>query len=139
MRTRAGVLGSCALLVSVACTGENFFPLSVAGAGGGELEAPTVEISQPAEDADLILGDSVQVTAAITSTNGVNQVTLSGSFESGASAYVQQVVSLAGATDTTISRFLQPAGTAAGAARIVVLAADVLGNDGADTVSVNVN
>lgn len=135
---RLRLLGACALWAAAACTGENIFPLAVGGGGGG-LDGPTVEVSQPAEDAALNLGDSIQVTAAITSENGVNQVTLSGSFESGASAYIQQTVSLTGATDTTISRFLQPAGTVTGPARIVVRANDVLGNSGADTVSVSVN
>lgn len=139
MRLRLGALAACALLGVVACTGENIFPLSVSTGGSGELEAPTVEITQPADNAALTVGDSVQVAASISSTNGVNQVTLSGRFVAGSPAYVQQVIALSGASDTTISKFLQPAGTVTGNARIIVEARDVLGNAGADTVLVSVN
>jgi hypothetical protein len=138
-RLRLGVAGVLALAAAVACTGENIFPLSVAKSGGGGLEAPTVEISTPAANAALTQGDSVQVTAAIMSTNALSTVTFSGSFTGGTAAYIQQVVSATGATDTTLSRFLQPSGTQTGNARVIVKATDVLGNSGADTVQVTIN
>lgn len=127
-----------ALVALAACTGENIFPLSVSS-GGGSLGPPEVQITAPAASAALTLGDSVQVTASVTAENGVGQVTFLGTFDAGASAYVQQVVPLSGQADTTLSRFLQPAGTVTGAARIIVQATDLLGNQGADTVSVTVN
>ena len=135
---RAGVVCAMAFLTAVACTGENIFPTGVIGGGGGG-DAPTVEITQPAADAAVNVGDSVQVEAAITSSNGVNQVTIGGSFDGGGLAFVQQVLTLSLAADTTISQFVQLAGTTTGAASIVVEARDVLGNRGADTVSVTIN
>ena len=133
-----GAVAALAVLgVAAACTGENYF--TGPGLGSTAFEAPTIEISAPAADAALTQGDSVQVTAAITAANGVNQITFSGTFIAGTTAYVQRVVSLTGATDTTLSRFLQPAGTETGDARIVVQATDLLGNTGADTVLVSVN
>lgn len=136
---RLGVVGALAIAAVAACTGENIFPLSVGKGSDGSLQAPTVEITAPAANATLTQGDSVQVTAGITSANGVNQVTFSSTFTAGTTAYVQQVAALSGATDTTVSRFLQPAGTQTGTARIVVTATDLLGNTGADTVQVTVN
>jgi hypothetical protein len=135
---RAGVFGALAAFIGVACTGENIFPTGVIGGGGGG-NAPAVEITQPAADAAVNVGDSVQVQASIISTNGVNQVTIGGSFESGGLAFVQQVLTLSLAADTTISQFLQLAGATTGAASIVVEARDVLGNTGADTVAVTIN
>ncbi|MGD8287260.1 MAG: hypothetical protein PVJ80_00550 [Gemmatimonadota bacterium] len=126
------------LFAATACTGVNIFPTGVA-AGDDTGGAPTVDITEPAADAALTQGDSVRVSADVTSTTGLNQVTLSGSFMSGTSAFEQQVVSFSGATDTTVTRFLQPAGTQTGDARIVVQARDLLGNVGVDTVLVSVN
>ena len=131
--------GAIALSVAVAaaCTGENLF--TGPGLGGGTLLGPTVEITEPADAAALTQGDSVQVDANITSDNGVNEVILRGVFTTGTNAYIQEIVTLTGATDTTVSTFLQPAGTNTGAALIIVSARDVTGNDGADTVSVTIN
>lgn len=137
IRLRLALATGC-LFVTAACTGVNIFPTGVSTSEeqGGP---PTLEITQPAAAAALTVGDSVQVTASVTSGTGVNQLTMSGSFLTGTSAYVQQVISLSAATDTTVSRFLQPAGTQTGDARIVVQATDLLGNTGADTVQVTVN
>jgi hypothetical protein len=131
-------LAACALVVAAACTGENIFPTGVVGGGGGG-EGPVVEITMPAEGAAVNVGDSVQVQANITSDNGANQVTLGGVFAGGGTAYVQQVITLNVTLDTTVSRFIRPAGTTTGDAKIIVQAKDVLGNTGSDTVSVTIN
>jgi hypothetical protein len=125
-----------AVAVVAACTGENLF---TGPSQGGTLLGPAVEITAPAEDAMLTLGDSVQVSAEISSANGVSEVIFSGAYQTGTAAYAQLVVALGGATDTTISRFLQPVGTVTGAAKIAVEASDVTGRDGADTISVTIN
>jgi len=124
--------------VVAGCTGENLFTGPTTGSSGSLL-GPTVEISAPAANAVIALGDSVQVTAKVTSDNGVNQVTFSGVSGTGATVFVSQVVTLANATDTTVSRFLQQAGTVTGAAKIIVQARDILGGTGADTVSVTIS
>lgn len=139
-RNRARLAAACvlALTTSVGCTGENLFGLGVVGTGGGGTE-PQVEITAPAANAVLNAGDSVQVEASITSDNGVNQVTVSGVFDGGGTAFVQQVLTMSVTTDTTISQFVQPAGVTTGAASIIVEARDVLGNTGSDTVAVGIN
>ena len=124
-----------AMAALAACTGENLF--TGPSLGGGAL-GPTVDITAPAAGATFATGDSVQVTATVTSANGVTQVTLSGSFATGASAFVTQVVSLPNSPDTTLSRFLKRAGTNTGSARIIVQATDLLGGSGADTVAVTI-
>jgi len=138
IQARAAVAAMVGFAVVAGCTGENLFTGPTTG-GGGSLLGPTVAISAPAENAVIAVGDSVQVTAKVTSDNGVNQVTFSGVFGTGATAFVSQVVTLTNATDTTISRFLKQAGTATGTAKIIVEAKDILGGTGADTVSVTIS
>jgi hypothetical protein len=132
------VAAMAAFAVVAGCTGENLFT-GPTTSSSGSLLGPTVEITAPAANAGVLLGDSVQVTAKITSDNGVNQVTFSGVFTTGATAFVSQAVTLASVTDTTISRYLKQAGTVTGTAKIIVQASDILGNIGADTVSVTIS
>jgi len=133
-RSHALVATAAAFAVLAGCTGENLF---TGPALGGTLLGPTVEITVPAAGAAVAAGDSVQVTASVASDIGVNQVTFSGSFTTGTTAYITQVVSLS-SQDTTLSRFLKPAGTTTGSARIIVEATDLLGGAGADTVTVTI-
>jgi len=139
IQARAAVAAMVGFAVVAGCTGDNLFTGPTLG-GGGSLLGPTVEISAPAANAVIATGvDSVQVTAKITSDNGVNEVTFSGVFTSGTTAFISQVVTLPSATDTTVSRFLKRAGTSTGTARIIVQAKDILGATGADTVSVTIS
>jgi hypothetical protein len=138
IQARAAFAAMVGFAVVAGCTGENLFTGPTTSTDGSLL-GPTVEITAPAANAVVVLGDSVPVTAKITSDNGVNQVTFSGVFGTGATAFVSQTVTLASVTDTTISRFLQQSGTVTGAAKIIVQARDILGNTGADTVSVTIS
>jgi hypothetical protein len=138
IQARAALAAMVGFAAAAGCTGDNLFTGPTLGGGGGLL-GPTVTLSAPAADAVVALGDSVQVTAKVTSDNGVNEVTFSGVFASGSTAFITQVVTLSNATDTTISRFLKQAGTATGSAKIIVQAKDILGGTGADTVSVTIS
>lgn len=135
IRSRAAATAIVTFAALAGCTGENLF---TGPSLGGTLLGPTVEITAPAANATLAAGDSVQVTVSAASSNGVNQVTFSGVFNTGTTAYISQVVSLS-SQDTTLSRFLKPAGTGTGAARIIVQATDILGGAAADTVLVTIN
>jgi hypothetical protein len=82
-------------------------------------------------------GDSVQVTANITSDEGIVQVVWSGRLTAGgADPFASITVPLSAVTDTTISRFVKRSGTTGGAAEIIVTATDLTGDLGADTISV---
>lgn len=134
---RAASVALLTLGVVAACTGENLF--TGPGAGGGSLVGPAVDITQPAADATFAVGDSVQVTADVSSDNGVSQLSFSGTFTAGGTAYGGEVVQTNGANDTTVSVFLNPVGGTTGNVRIVVLASDLVGGEGADTVTVSIN
>lgn len=121
----------------VGCTGENLF--TGPGAGGGSLLGPAVEITEPAADAAFVVGDSVRVTAEVSSDQGVSQVSFSGAFTAGGTAFGGEVIQTNGAPDTTVSVFLNPVGGSTGNVRIVVEASDLVGGDGADTVTVSIN
>lgn len=123
--------------VVAGCTGENLF--TGPATGGGSLLGPTVDITAPAANTVVAIGDSVQVTARVTSASGVNQVTFSGVNASGGAAFVSQVITVSNASDTTISRFLKQSGTVTGGASIIVQAKDVTGGLGADTVAVTIS
>ena len=127
MRLRPVAAAVLALAAVAACTGENLF---TGPSLGGGLSGVTVAITAPAEGATFATGDSVQVTARVASVNGVTQVTLSGAFATGTSAFVTQVVSVPNSPDTTLSRFLRRAGTTTGSAKIIVQATDLLGGSG---------
>ena len=135
IRLRAAAVAAVAIAAVAGCTGENLF---TGPSLGGGLLGPTVEITTPAAGATVGVGDSVQVTAKMTSDNGVTQVTFSGRFGTGTTAFISQVVSLPSSTDTTVSRFLKQAGTTAGTAKIIVEARDLLGSSTADTVTVTI-
>ena len=134
---RLRAIGTAVIAVGAlaSCTGENLF---TGPSLGGGLTGPTVEITTPAADATVAAGDSVQVSASVTSSNGVSQVTFSGFFTTGTTAYIAQIVSLPNPADTTLSKFLQPAGTGTGEAKIIVEATDILGGSSADTVTVTI-
>lgn len=120
---------------AIGCTGENLF--TGPSTGGSQL-GPTVEVTAPAAGTIIALGDSVQVTANVVSSTGVSQVTFSGTFTNGVTAFISEVAVLQSAQDTTISRFLRQAAGTNGSARIVVQARDVVGKIGADTVLVTI-
>lgn len=139
IQARFALAAMAGFAVVAGCTGENLFTGPATGSGSGSLLGPTVEISAPVANAVIPVGDSIQVTAKITSANAVNQVVFTGLFETGITAFTAQVVTLSNVTDTTISRFLKQPGTGTGSARIIVQAKDILGGTGADTVSVTIS
>jgi hypothetical protein len=117
-----------------ACTGDNLFT-GVQVSGG--LLGPEVQITAPQANLGLAVGDSVTVTANVSSPNGVSTVTFSGLFAGGSAAFTQIVVSnLPSPQDTTITRRMGQAGTTTGNVRIIVEATDALGDTGADTINV---
>jgi hypothetical protein len=120
---------------AIGCTGENLF---TGPSSGGSQLGPTVEVTAPGAGAIIALGDSVQVSANIVSSTGVSQVTFSGTFTNGVTAFISEVVVLQSAQDTTISRFLRQAAGTNGSARILVQARDIVGRIGADTVLVTI-
>jgi hypothetical protein len=127
---------AAALLVAgllPACTGDNLFTgLAIAG-----LLGPEVQITAPQANFTLGVGDSVTVTANMSSPDGVTSVTFSGLFAGGNPAFTQVVVSnLPSPQDTTLTRVLRQAGASTGNVRIIVEATDALGDKGADTVNI---
>jgi len=131
LRLAAAMLAAAAL---PACTGDNLFTGLGAFAG---LLGPEVEITAPQANFTLGVGDSVTVTANITSPDGVTTVTYSGLFTGGSAAFTQVVVTnLPSPQDTTLTRVLRQTGTTTGNVRLIVEATDALGDKGADTVTV---
>lgn len=130
LRLAVGVLAAGVL---AACAGENLF--TELGASTGLL-GPEVEITAPQANLALAVGDSVQVTANVSASDGVSQVKYTGLFEGGATAFLEQIVPLPNPQDTTVSRYMKQAGTTTGSVRIIVEARDLLGETGADTVVV---
>jgi hypothetical protein len=116
-----------------ACTGDNLFTGVGALAG---LLGPDVEITAPQNNLGLAVGDSVQVTANVSSPEGVATVKYSGLFTGGATAFTEIVVTLPNPQDTTVSRYMKQIGTTTGTVRVIVEATDALGETGADTVNV---
>lgn len=134
----AGPHLAAVLLAAVAlpaCAGENLFT------GSATVEqGPEVTITAPSANAGVAAGDSVQVLADVTGQRGISQVKFSGTFASGgATALVEQLVTLPNPPDTTISRFMRRSGGTTGNVNIIVEATDVLGDKGADTVVVVLN
>jgi hypothetical protein len=128
-----------ALLVAAvlpACTGDNLFTGLGASVG---LLGPEVDITVPAANLALAVGDSVQVTANVSSPDGITQVKWTGTFTTGAGAWQDVVVTLPNPQDTTVSRYLRQLGVQTGSARIIVEATEVGGDVGADTVLVSIN
>ncbi|HUG36614.1 MAG TPA: hypothetical protein VML54_06660, partial [Candidatus Limnocylindrales bacterium] len=79
----------------------------------------------------------VNVTATLTSGDGITEVVWSGTLDAGGPApFTPITVPLTAVNDTTMSRFLKRSGATAGAAKIIVTARDVFGATGADTISV---
>jgi hypothetical protein len=117
-----------------ACTGDNIFTSSFVT--GGVL-GPQVEITAPQANFTLALGDSVEVTANVSSPEGITTVKFSGTFAGGQLAFTEIVVgSLPSPQDTTMTRMMRQAGTGTGNVRVIVEATDALGEIGADTVNV---
>lgn len=131
-RLRVGV-AALAAAVLAACTGENLF--SLAGTIS-QLIGPEVEITAPQSGFAMAVGDSVRVTVNVTSSDGVSELSYRGAFQGGGTAFTEVVVTLPNPQDTTVSRYLKQSGTATGNASIIVQATDILGETGADTVSV---
>ena len=130
-------VGGAVLTVAVvaACAGENLF---TGPASGGGLLGPQVEITAPQPNITIALEDSVNVTANVSSNEGITEVSFTGTLDAGGPApFTPVVVPLTAVTDTTLSRYLKRSGTTGGAARIIVTAKDVSGDTGADTISVN--
>jgi len=121
-------------LFVAACTGDNLFT----GPGfANNLLGPSVEITAPQEGLTLAVGDSVEVKANLSSTNGVTVVNYTGHFANGAVAFIGESASLPGPQDTTVANYLRQAdGGGTGTVSIVVEAGDATGDRGADTVHV---
>ncbi|MGE0160953.1 MAG: Ig-like domain-containing protein [Gemmatimonadales bacterium] len=130
LRLAAGLLVAGVL---PACTGDNLFTGVGAVAG---LLGPEVQITAPQSNLALSVGDSVQVTANVSSPDGVTSVKYSGLFSGGQTAFTEIVVTLPSPQDTTLSRYMKQAGATTGTVRIIVEATDALGDKGADTVNV---
>ena len=123
-----------AAAVVAACAGENLFTGPVQGGG---LLGPQVEITAPQPNISIAPGDSVNVTATLSSSEGITEVSFTGTLDAGGPApFTPVVVPLTAVTDTTMSRYLKRSGATAGAARIIVTAKDLTGDTGADTISV---
>ncbi|MBM4182777.1 MAG: hypothetical protein FJ207_00975 [Gemmatimonadetes bacterium] len=131
LRRAAALVAALAL---PGCAGENLFTGSATVDQG-----PQVEITAPATNTGVAAGDSVQVTANITGPRGLSQVTFTGAFTAGGTAFTAQTVTLANPPDTTVSRFMKRSGATTGNATIIVEATDALGDKGADTVAVVLN
>jgi len=125
-------------VIVAACAGENLFTGPASGAEG--LLGPEVEITAPVPPVNIAPGDSVAVIAAISSPEGITEVSYTSTLDAGGSApFTPIVVPLASITDTTMLRFMRRSGSTPGGARIIVTAKDVSGDTGADTVAVNLN
>jgi hypothetical protein len=123
-----------AVAAAPACTGDNLF--TGLGARSGLL-GPEVQITAPQPNVAIAVGDSVQVTANVSSPDGVTAVKFTGAFAGGGTAFTEILVSnLPAPNDTTLTRVMKQAGTTTGGVSIVVEASDALGNKGADTVAV---
>jgi len=117
-----------------ACTGDNLFTGIGASVG---LLGPEVEITAPQNNVNLAVGDSIDVTAILSSPDGVTAVKFSGTFAGGQAAFTEILVgSLPSPQDTTMTRTMRQAGTGTGNVRVIVEATDALGEKGADTVNV---
>ncbi len=129
----AVVLGG---LVLAGCAGENLFSLS---ASVGEL-GPQVQMSAPGEGGTIAPGDSIRITADVTSSSGVSSVSYRGNYvSSGTAAYTAETETLAGETTVSLSNFLLAAdGQVAGQVYIVVEATDQIGGTGKDSVKVTI-
>ena len=116
-----------------ACTGDNVFT----GVGVVGLLGPEVEITAPLPNFTVAVGDSLTVTANVSSPDGITSVTFSGLFSGGSPAFTQLLVTnLASPQDTTLTRVLRQTGATTGNVRVIVEASDALGDRGADTVNV---
>lgn len=124
-----------AAAVVAACAGENLF--TGPALGGAGLLGPEVQITAPLPPVTVAPGDSVQVTASISTPEGITEVAFTSTLDAGGPApFTPIVVPLSSVTDTTMSRFMRRSGTTPGAAKIIVTAKDVSGDTGADTISV---
>jgi hypothetical protein len=125
-----------ALAVAAGCAGENIFPTFVVDRQGSLL-GPQVDITAPLPPVTIAPGDSVNVTARLSSADGITEVVWSGALVAGGPApFTPVTVPLVAVTDTTMSRFLRRTGATGGAALIIVTARDIFGQTGADTISV---
>jgi hypothetical protein len=128
-------VGLVAVGLLPACTGDNLFTGLGAAVG---LLGPEVEITAPQNNLTLAVGDSVDVTANVSSPDGITSVKFSGLYAGGQAAFTEIVVgNLPAPPDTTITRLMrQVTGSTAGNVRLIVEATDALGDKGADTINV---
>jgi hypothetical protein len=120
-------------VVVAACAGENTFTFA---ASGRDLLGPEVDITAPIPPVTIAPGDSVQVTATLTSSEGITEVSWTGTLDAGGAAPFAPIVVSVAARDTTMSRYMVRLGATGGAAKIIVTARDITGDTGADTISV---
>jgi len=126
-------IGVLALVALAACAGENLFTGPVLGGG---ISGPQVEITEPQANITLAVGDSVKVTASMTSSLGIVSVDFVGNLDEGGAAFTPVSFALPSPQDTTVFRYLKRSGTTAGSASIIVTATDEIGDVGADTVAI---
>jgi hypothetical protein len=118
-----------------ACRGENLF--SLAGSVSGS--EPSVEITAPTGGSTTFLGDSILVLASIEAPDGVVTVDFRATYTDsiGGDAYNPETLNGANALSLSVTnRLTAVTGQRAGEAYIVVLATDVAGQQGIDSVKV---
>ena len=142
LRTGLGV-GAAVLLI--ACDGGNVFQPQPGGIGNNDGSSPTIQITDPREPAANPVGDSVFVRADINDPSGIDSVVFEGvAFRGDPSLgtdvvvprFVSKMVTLGGATDTTVTRFLLPMpDSTREQTALIATAYDTGGNLSADTIS----
>lgn len=136
-RLRAAITALASITVLAACAGENIFSLT---AGSGSV-GPTVNVTAPAENLALALGDSVLVRADVNAPGGAASLEITSTYTGGAAAFTSYTnPALGSVTTLTVNRWLQPAaGQVVGSAYIVVQVTNLTGAVGRDSVKVMLN
>jgi len=136
-RRKAALTVLASLTVLGACAGENIFSLT---AGAGSV-GPTVNVTAPAENLALALGDSVLVRADVNAPAGATTLQINSTYAGGTAAFTAYTnAALGSAATVAVNRWLQPAaGQVAGSAYIVVQVTDLSGAVGKDSVKVTIN
>ena len=139
LSTHARTVGAMVLCTAVlaACGGENLFSLAATGSEGGA----TVDITTPAANFTLAVGDSIQIIADAASPDGLATAEYRGSYtEDGVDAFVGKTEALGGTLAVTLTNLLGPApGQVAGSVYIGVEVADQGGSTAKDSVKVTIN
>src|SRR5262245_28126577 len=97
-----------------ACTGDNLF--TGLGALGGLL-GPEVDITVPANNFAMSVGDSITVTANVSAPDGVSQVSFRGIFSGGSTALNTITFTVPAPQDTTVTRVMRQSGAQTGNVR----------------------